>query len=351
MPRYKRRTRMPNRYGSICHLSGNRRRPYAVYPPVTKYSEKGVPIRPKAIGYAETYNDALELLVMYNRGLVLPAVELVPRRGPTFAEVYEKYYDNKYNGVKKLGQQSMDSTRAAFKNSSALHDLEFTSITYAQLQAVVDDCPLKHASLENIRTLFKGMYAYAVKYGLAEKDPSRYVEIKIPDDDEHGIPFTDEEISILWNHKGDLIAQILLVMIYSGFRLSAFKSLKTVLKPDWFFQGGLKTKAGKGRIVPVHSGIQTITAGLIKAYGCIIPWGNTAFRNKVRAYLPSIGIGTDHTPHDCRHTFSYLCEKYRVPENDRKRLLGHAFKDVTNSVYGHRTLEQLRESIEMIKIE
>ena len=45
-----------------------------------------------------------------------------------------------------------------------------------------------------------------------------------------------------------------------------------------------------------------------------------------------------------------LCEKYEVPENDRKRLLGHAFTDVTNSVYGHRDLESLRASIEKIKI-
>ena len=58
-----------------------------------------------------------------------------------------------------------------------------------------------------------------------------------------------------------------------------------------------------------------------------------------------------HTPHDCRHTFSALCEKYGVRENDRKRMLGHSFgNDVTNAVYGHRTLEELRAEIEKIKV-
>ena len=58
-----------------------------------------------------------------------------------------------------------------------------------------------------------------------------------------------------------------------------------------------------------------------------------------------------HTPHDCRHTFSRLCEKYGVNENDRKRMMGHSFTgDITNSVYGHRDLEDLREEIEKIKI-
>lgn len=59
----------------------------------------------------------------------------------------------------------------------------------------------------------------------------------------------------------------------------------------------------------------------------------------------------DHTPHDARHTFSKLCEKYGVNENDRKRFLGHSFgKDITNGIYGHRDLEDLRAEIEKIKV-
>lgn len=46
-----------------------------------------------------------------------------------------------------------------------------------------------------------------------------------------------------------------------------------------------------------------------------------------------------------------LCERYGVRENDRKRMIGHAFKDdVTNAVYGHRTVEDLRAEIEKIQI-
>ena len=44
-----------------------------------------------------------------------------------------------------------------------------------------------------------------------------------------------------------------------------------------------------------------------------------------------------------------LLEKYGVSENDRKRMMGHSFgKDITNKVYGHRTLEDLRAEIEKI---
>ena len=57
-----------------------------------------------------------------------------------------------------------------------------------------------------------------------------------------------------------------------------------------------------------------------------------------------------HTPHSCRHTFSRLCESYGVSEADRKRMLGHSFgNDITNGVYGHRSVEELRAEIEKIK--
>ena len=57
-----------------------------------------------------------------------------------------------------------------------------------------------------------------------------------------------------------------------------------------------------------------------------------------------------HTPHSCRHTFSRLCESYGVREADRKRLMGHSFgNDITNGVYGHRSLKELWLEIEKIE--
>ena len=47
---------------------------------------------------------------------------------------------------------------------------------------------------------------------------------------------------------------------------------------------------------------------------------------------------------------SRLRESYGVWEADRKRMLGHSFgNDITNGVYRHRTLEELRAEIEKIK--
>lgn len=86
---------------------------------------------------------------------------------------------------------------AAYKNCKRIHDKPFSQITLDDLQGVVDSCTLKHASLELIVSLFKGMYKYAVPHGITDKDLSSYVKINIPDDDEHGEPFTEEDILTL----------------------------------------------------------------------------------------------------------------------------------------------------------
>lgn len=75
-----------------------------------------------------------------------------------------------------------------------------------------------------------------------------------------------------------------------------------------------------------------------------------SYRQHLYSALEKYGIER-HTPHDGRHTFSRLCEKYHVSENDRKRMLGHSFgSDITNAIYGHRAIEDLREEIEKIEI-
>ena len=67
------------------------------------------------------------------------------------------------------------------------------------------------------------------------------------------------------------------------------------------------------------------------------------------ATLEKLGI-KKHTPHDCRRTFSKLCDDYYVNETDKKLMPGHSFQDVTNKVYPHRSLERLKEEIERIKV-
>lgn len=383
MPKRKKHPKMPNGYGSIKFLGKGRRNAYAVHPPVTEFSLNGSPITPKALCYVDSWIKGFAVLTAYKAGTYYPGYEKtlaitdsddrigaetlsqkiladysrikgVPDQdhGKTFAQVYEDYYHWKYetDTSRKYSKQAMSSTRAAFKNCSAIHDAYFRDLRHDDLQRIIDDCPLKHASLELIVTLFKQMYAYAEIYELADKNYAAHVKINKPDDDEHGVPFSDDDLKKLWQHKDEPTAELLLILCYSGWRITEIRLL-TVNLDEQFFQGGIKTNAGKNRIVPIHSAILPLVQHRMSEYGALIKQTAAAFLKMIRADLPRYDIADDHTPHDCRHTFSRLCEKYGVNENDRKRMLGHSFgQDVTNRVYGHRTLDDLRTEIEKLQV-
>ena len=223
---------------------------------------------------------------------------------------------------------------------------------YDDLQAVINACELKHASIELMVSLLHQMYKYALKYEIIDKDYSQFLYIPKEDDDESGEPFTQEELCVLWEDKENPITQTILIMCYSGYRIKSFENMEINLA-ERYFKGGVKTRASKDRIVPIHSMIFDMVAkrcGKSNLLGCTSP----VFRNKMYHHLNELGIlhttsGKKHTPHDCRHTFSMLCEKYGVSENDRKRMMGHSFgADITNAKYGHRSLEELRFELEKI---
>lgn len=355
MAKRKKRMKLPNGFGSIRYLGSGRRNPYAVYPPATAWSANGkYQIMPKALAYTETWEDAYELLTAYNmekQGKIKLNHNVLIDRTPTFAEVYEKYFHEKYYASpKKLSEASMRSTSAAFKNCSSIHNRQIGTLKYDDLQNVVNNCQLKHASLELIITLIHQIYKYAMKYEIIDKDYSEFLYIPIPDDDEAGVPFSDNELKILWDHKNDDVVQMLLIMCYSGFRIKAFTNIEVNLI-DGYFKGGVKTRASKNRIVPIHPAIYEFVKKRYNEYGNNL-LGKTPYTFRIDMYntLQLLDI-KKHTPHDCRHTFSMLCEKYEVNENDRKRLMGHSFQnDITNAKYGHRSLDDLKKEINKIMV-
>ena len=384
MPKRKKYPRLPNGFGNIRYLGKNRSNPYAVHPPATETDEHGNYLRPKALCYVDDWYVGFAVLNAYHAGTYQAGDELKlkqyrsvddgsldqfcqrlltdfsahsyveteqKKHEKTFSEVYEMYFEWKYgeNAPKKLSRQSRGSTKAAYSNCSSIHSSVFRELRLEDLQACLDNCNLKAASLELIMTLLKQMYKFAEPRELCDKNYAQFLTMPDAERDEHGEPFTDDDLTILWQHKDDPVVEFILIMCYSGFRISAYETIKVNTK-DWYFCGGVKTAAGKDRIVPIHTAIRPLVAARLSRNKSVILESAAAFRPKMYATLKSLGI-VKHTPHDCRHTFSCLCEKYGVSEADRKRMLGHSFgSDITNGVYGHRTLEDLRREIEKINV-
>lgn len=68
-------------------------------------------------------------------------------------------------------------------------------------------------------------------------------------------PFSNDELTLLWNHVDKVpFADMILIGIYSGWRPQelAILKLKDIDIENGRMTGGLKTDAGKNRIVPIH---------------------------------------------------------------------------------------------------
>ena len=64
--------------------------------------------------------------------------------------------------------------------------------------------------------------------------------------------------------------------------------------------------------------------------------------------VKSYRIAFKHTIHDTRHTFASLLDAV-APPNALRSLLGHKQGDITTRVYAHKTIRELRKTIELLK--
>ncbi len=117
--------------------------------------------------------------------------------------------------------------------------------------------------------------------------------------------------------------------------------------------GGIKTKAGKNRVVPVHPKIQPyIDRWVENASTYLYEWEcrtrtDESFRRLLfKPLMEQLGRSAA-TPHWCRHTFASMLHRVGANELNTKRLMGHSDKDVTEH-YTHVTIKELRETIQML---
>lgn len=379
MPKRKKHPKLPNGYGSIRYLGKGRRNCYAVHPPAKEDPETGRYVNPPALCYVSDWYIGFTVLTAYKAGTYTAGMEktlqpvsddvssnLVERilsdfsiirsgpdeYSPTFADVYEAYCADKFCDGNHYSGSSQYSTQAAFHNCKVLHNRPFRSLVSKDLQDVLDSCQLKHSSLELIKTLFRGMYKYAEGRGWCEKNYASYIRIKKDDDDVSGVPFSEDTVRLFWKHQDDPTIELILIMCYSGHRISEYNVLNIDLDAR-LFKGGLKTKTSRAHIVPIHSAIYPLVCRRLKRDGKMLNMSYSKylkfFKEKL-AELGCLGENPVHTPHDCRHTFSSLCQHCGVLDDDRKRLLGHSFGNVSDDVYGHRDPEDLRIELEKVHV-
>lgn len=342
--------RMPNGYGSIIKLKGNRRNPYQVR--LTKgFTDEGKQIY-VYLGYYESQQKAMIALSDYNS-----SPYDITRDKITFEEVYEKWSKEHFA---KVGDSAIENYSNAFrKYCKSLYKMRFKDIRLTHLQGVIDDCGMAYPTRKVILALLNQLSKFALKNDIVDKTYSQFIEVGVNEGKSNRKPFTQEEIDKLFENVDKMeFVDTILIMIYSGLIVGELLDIKTenVHLEERYMIGGMKTKAGRDRIIPINNKILPFVE---KWYNPENEYLITNFKNNQMQYsnyrrekwdniMEKMQFDDGHRPHDCRHTFASLMDSAGANKLCIKRIMGHASPDITDSVYTHKTIEELIEAIDLI---
>lgn len=335
--------RNPNGYGCVTRLKGNRSKPWIVK--VTVYDETGR-ARQTPVGYAESEEKANIMLAEYNNN-----PWDIDREKVTLAILYQRWAEVK---LPKLGTSLQNGLRSAFKHCSKYYGVKYRSIKAYQMQDCIDNCGRSYSTQATIKNLWGHLDRFAMELDIIDKMYSTLTTAP-PIPETSRTPFTAEQIERLWEIKDEPWVDTVLIYLYTGFRLMELLDMKAeqVNTTEWYFQGGVKTASGKGRIVPVHDRIRPFVEELLGRGGHYLFSYNGAKIPKLKYYEFWNGvmdkIGADKTPHEARHTFETNLDNAGGNRKCIDMLMGHKSKDVGNRVYNHKTIDQLRDTIGLLK--
>ena len=303
----------------------------------------------------------------------------------TFEQLYKKWFDeyidtDEHESIKYR-------VKAAYRYCSLIYKKKFREITIIDMK----DCIYKGTatcvrgkykgqqrlaspqSKETIKYLFNHIYDYALEARIVERNYAREFTLdkKVFQEKEKNykskVPFSKEEMDKLWKSIEFVpFADMIVYACYSGWRPTELIKLKIkdVDLKNGFVKGGMKTSAGKNRLVPIHPLVSSIVEKYYKEAKSVgsdylfndinnklgIGLSYDQYLSRFNKVMNALHFRTEITPHYTRHTFITKAKSREVNMNEYvlKIIVGHDVGDLTEHVYTHRELNDLKE--EMCKI-
>lgn len=352
--------RLPSGYGSIVKMSNanRRRRPYIVRITTGYDTDKQTGKTKQVIGiigYAKTREEGLQMLAKYHE----KPYDL-NQGNPSFREVFEDWFDEKFKD--NMEAKKINSYRAAYNTCTRIFEYPFRDIRTSDLQNIIDNCGKNYPTLRNIKILFNQMYAYAIKNNLCSTDYAKFVDIaKYKDRNPNSYdrqPFSKEQLNVLWSQKEDIYIQMILILCYTGVRVSELLDLKKQnvnLDEHYFTITKSKTQSGI-RKVPIGTMIYPFFKAWCESSQCDYVFHTPdqkhfTYRNYYDSYWNPIMVRFeyDQTPHCCRHTCVSLLATAQVSQTYQKLIVGHkGAMSITESVYTHIEMSELIKAIDSV---
>lgn len=351
--------KLPNGYGTVYKLSGNRRKPWIARvttgfePAINKKTGKEyLKQLCQTIGYYEKQKDALDALSKHRFDPLAPKANT-----KTLQQVYDEWSKSAF---KELSHQTENNYKAGWNFLVRYAKIPFNNLRTKHFQDVIDECKesgKSKSTCEKIKIVANLLYKHAIPNDICKKNYAQYIKLGKFEKKEKEI-FSDIELKKI-EDSVDMIewADTIMILIYTGVRINEMLLLTkfSVDLKEWTIIGGLKTEAGKDRTIPIHKKIQPIIKKWYDKNGERLICNEKGKRIGYRKYsddfykptLKAMGV-RELTPHSCRHTCATLLAKAGVDTLAIQKIIGHASYSTTADNYTHTDIEYLRKAMNMI---
>lgn len=284
--------------------------------------------------------------------------------GATLADVYKLWSDIHYREI-----QTPESWRSMWKWYEPLYDVKISELRTAHFQDIVNKANSKPTA-DKLKSLAIMLCRYALENDIVNKNYAEF--IKIPKfEKKEKVIFTAKQINTLWQHTDDKRVQVILAMIYMGFRLGEIVSLTAdnVHLEEGYVVGGIKTEAGINRVIPFPPNIPEIKEFFREwmsdsESSAVLDVKQKQFRDKwfypvlielgmLKAHLSGHDWKFDDkrhlTPHSTRHTFASLSASAGMRPENLQKIIGHADYSTTADIYIHKDVSELIDEMSKLK--
>lgn len=402
--------RRKNGKGTVAFLGNNRSKPFAARITI------GKDINGKPLYYdIDTFEEDIDALVClenyhkepyplyikedkYNRIFTFPCrpyplvavqnphkniIEKVKQDNYTFKQLFEKFKTSKLptqdeiklekaQHIKPKGKFAYHYSRGmitAFNNSKELYDKVYKDLRTSDFQEFLSGCNKNYETLRIMKNLYIKLDEFAFQEDLIEKSYAQYITLNNTDTSSNpktrskDRTYTYEQIQYLWNikpenYKEEFIKDILLLTIYTGCRAEELLFIKTenIFFDKNYFVGGIKTKAGTNREIPIHPDVKIIFEKYYNTnneFLFIMPNGNRAnydyyLYHYKENFIEKHSFLEHHTAHDGRHTLRTELEKLNVKQVIINSIIGHSNDNVGQDIYTHISIEEKQTAINLV---
>ncbi len=326
--------RLPNSYGSITKLSGKRRKPWMVRRTTSiifdednmRYNQKMA-----VLGYYATRQEAIKALADYNNDpFNLDALNV------TFEQCYEE-------AKKKFSEGRKQNYYAAYKYLDPIKNIPIRRIKAPMMQKCIDAC--KTTQQREIVTVCHKVFNYALEMEFVDKNPSKFIHNNTVEATIERNVFTSNEIAFI--EEADTWWKVVLAcLLYSGMRSKELRDLSSddIDLDNMIIDIKQAKNRSSVRQIPIH----THAEPYFRAYKDIGIESYPKTQNGLNKAIKK-NFDTEHHGHDTRHTFTTRMRECGCDSLVLQKLLGHTPQTITERVYTHLTMDEMRTNLNLLK--